>query len=317
MLQLRRTARAAMAADCGVLLACANDVLQKLAGRLGKSTEPGPGPHPTFDSKDYERAMASDGKYIGTANSWFRLDLSRTAIPNQHFSLAEIDGYAKANWSVSVAMSKNPEDPRLSWRQPIGVAVASKTTPGENGALRKISGDIEVFAFLREWQRWLNMPDSKNMTAVSQKALALFERAASHVPMDYFYFENNAEFEEQVFLKSVQVLEDMRRDEEEFAPSGWQACTIFAQARLMQKSKTGDASAENAERLLSRVTFASSSDYKITKESRTVEDGLRLYDRVMSAQAEDILLTARATLGPKSALTSFSKLVVLTQKVPK
>jgi hypothetical protein len=111
-------------------------------------------------------------------------------------------------------------------------------------------------------------------------------------------------------------MEDFRKDEEEFAPGGWQMCCLFAQARLMQNSKVGDDSAQGVEKLLTRVNFAANSEYKVTGQSRTVEDGLRVYDRVMAAKAADILLESRVTLGVKSPLDSFSKLVIVSQKAP-
>ena len=47
---------------------------------------------------------------------------------------------------------------------------------------------------------------------------------------------------------------------------------------------------------------------------RTVTDGLLVYDRIVEAGVEDIILQARQDLGPKNALDVFSKLVAISQR---
>jgi hypothetical protein len=199
------------------------------------TSEPGPGPRPIFDKAGYEQSMTTDGKYLGTANNLFRLDMTRPAVANQKFSIAEISKYGDDHWSVPKALEAGRN---LEWRHPIAVACASKTDPGANpsqdGLFRKISMDIQVFSFLLCWNRWLSASTSGHAGETAAKAQEMFQRAALHVPMDYYFFESNADYEENVFIKSVQLMEDFRKDEEEFAPGGWQMCCLFAQARLMQ-----------------------------------------------------------------------------------
>jgi hypothetical protein len=179
--------------------------------------------------------MTTDGKYLGTANNLFRLDMTRPAVANQKFSIAEISKYGDDHWSVPKALEAGRN---LEWRHPIAVACTSKTDPGANpsqdGLFRKISMDIQVFSFLLCWNRWLSASTSGHAGETAAKAQEMFQRAALHVPMDYYFFESNADYEENVFIKSVQLMEDFRKDEEEFAPGGWQMCCLFAQARLMQ-----------------------------------------------------------------------------------
>ena len=98
-------------------------------------------------------------------------------------------------------------------------------------------------------------------------------------------------------------------------------CVIFNQARMMQSTKLGDSSASSAEKILSKIQYASTSEYRVGGcqpggTSRTVDDGLRVFDRVTAAGAVHILDAAPVTLGRKNPLDSFTKLVVFSQKAP-
>ena len=80
--------------------------------------------------------------------------------------------------------------------------------------------------------------------------------AALHVPVDYYFMEANMDFEENVFIRNAQLMENYRHAEDKFAREGWQTCQIFGQAQLIRQTAVGDHSADGVEKLLSQVAFA-------------------------------------------------------------
>ena len=142
--------------------------------------------------------------------------------------------------------------------------------------MRKISMDTQLYAFLHAWWAFLNVPEVRSLDreeepsahlAVSppgrQPTSETFIAAAWHIPVDYYFMEGNMDFEENVTIRSVQLMQNYRRAEDKFAPTG-----IFTQARLMRQTAVGDDSAEGVEKLLSKVTLAVSPDYDVTKKKK-------------------------------------------------
>jgi hypothetical protein len=118
-----------------------------------------------------------------------------------------------------------------------------------------------IYAFLLEW--WERLQQTTPAAVVDG-----FLAAASHVPVNYHWIADTADFEEQVFILSIQLIEDLRKDEEAFAPGGWQMCKVFAQARRMETVAKGDSSPDGAVRLMEMVSYAKGSDYKVKKNDK-------------------------------------------------
>ena len=146
-----------------------------------------------------------------------------------------------------------------------------------------------------------------------------FLQAARHVPVNYVLVPAGSAREEHIYVLSLQIMEDFRIAEETHAPRAWQLCQLWAQARGMKQkagSATEDAAGAVAE-MLKRVRCGKTCEYaeKGTIVKRVVQDALNVYDRVMAAGIGDALEQAGAEFGPRSPLTSMSKLVKLSQAV--
>ena len=228
-----------------------------------------------------------------------------------------METYAKLFFDVPKALEPVPELDFRGFQQvkPVVIAVTDATQVPAKGTLRKISMDKAIFAFLLQWSAWEQMPKTGSMKDTRDKALCLFRRQALHWPMDFVYFEPCPSLEQDIFKASFQIMEDTRREEEQFAPSGWQVCCLFAQARLMKQSESGDGSAQGVELFLKDINFANSSDYKIKAGSKVVEQGLRVYDRFTAAGVDELICDGASTFGRGSPFDQLTKLFIISQKV--
>ena len=279
--------------------------------------EPGEGSRPIFDKKVFVEKMRIAKQYRGVAGNLLWLKLDEWAIPNQKLSRHEVVTYAKEFFDVPKALEQGTDGNCRGFQQdkPVVVAVTDATQAPAKGTMRKISMDKPIFAFLLTWKFWQKMPQTDHVKQTREKALALFRRQALHWPMDFVYFEPCPSLDQDIFKASFQIMEDTRREEEHFAPSGWQVCCLFAQARLMKKAESGDASAKGVEDLLKDINFAKSSDYKIKAGSKVVEQGLRVYDRFTDAGVEELVREGASVFGRGSPFDQLSKLVVVSQKI--
>ena len=66
---------------------------------------------------------------------------------NQVPSMREIEKYSKEHFSPS---SGKP----IRLTHPVAIAVTDKSSPGKNGEWRKISMDLQKYAFMHSWQSW-------------------------------------------------------------------------------------------------------------------------------------------------------------------
>ena len=279
--------------------------------------QPIAGCHPLFSVEDFASRMKLPEKwqegeaypeYKGTAHSIFALTMG-DAIPGAPVSLHEVRSYQETHFA-----KLKPSD-AVRWKHPVSVVVvegdASSYDP-EAPAFRKISMDVMVFAFLLELQKRMRLVETGCIPTG-------FLQAALHVPVNYVLVPASAAHEENVYVLSLQIMEDFRTAEEEHAPRAWQLCQMWAQARDM-KQKAGAASEDPAAavtEMLKRVRCSKNCEYadKGVIMKRVVQDALNVYDRVLAADAGDALSYAGAEFGPRSPLTSMSKLVKLSQAV--
>ena len=232
------------------------------------------------------------------------------AIPGAPVSLHDVRVYRETHF----AKLKPSETPK--WESPITVAVSEDEASAYNAsapAFRRISMDVMVFAFSQELQHRLDLFDSAGLVPLG------FLQAARHVPVNYVLVPASAAHEEHVYLLSLQIMEDFRIAEEVHAPRAWQLCQLWAQARDM-KQKAGAAAEDSASavaEMLKRIRCSKNCEYadKGTIMKRVIQDALNVYDRVVAAEAGDLLERAGAEFGSRSPLTSMSKLVKLSQAV--
>ena len=201
----------------------------------------------------------------------------------------------------------------MKWKHAITVVVAEGDASSYDPAapaLRKISMDKVVFAFLLELK--------KRLRKVEVGCIPLgFLRAARHVPVNYVLIPASAAHEEHVYVYAMQIMEDFRTAEEEHAPTAWALCQMWATARDM-KQKAGAASEDSAGAvadMLQKIRCGKTCDYaeKGLIVKRVVQDALTLHDRVLAAGVGDSLSYAGAEFGPRSPLTNLCKLVKLSQ----
>ena len=186
----------------------------------------------------------------------------------------------------------------------------------ENGApqWRKISMDVMICAFREEFYERMKHVDAGLIPAN-------FWKAARHVPINYKFFAPAADFESQIFVASLQILEDLRITADVLAPWAFHLMKLWAQSREMQKQTANfsDDEAGGATILLSKVKYRNFCDHvdknTNTINKRLVVDGLNCYERAMEAEVSDLLARADTEFGPGSPLTTMSKLVKLSQMV--
>ena len=308
---------AELRSDMPQLMAAAGEAAGLVEEGPVNMMQPLPGCHPLFVQADFvsRMQMPKDWKegdeypeYKGTAQSIFALLLG-DAIPGAPVSSHEVLKYQEAHFS------KLKPGEAVKWKHAITVVVseddASRYDPAAP-ALRKISMDKVVFAFLLELK--------KRLAKVEHGCIPLgFLRAARHVPVNYVLIPASAAHEEHVYVFALQIMEDFRTAEEEHAPSAWALCQIWATAREM-KQKAGAASEDSAGAvadMLQKVRCGKTCDYaeKGVIVKRVVQDALTLHDRVVAAGVGDSLSYAGAEFGPRSPLTNMNKLVKLSQQV--
>ena len=150
-----------------------------------------------------------------TATNLRNLNLDAWSPGGQPITLKEALKYASEHYNAGKAIKENKS---LQWQKSIPVAVTSRESPGEIGQWRKIGMDKAVYALVCTTWKWAKEPDSEEKTA----AIDLLAELWNHAPIDFYYFEVNASLEKKVFLKAFQLMENIRREEEAFAPSGWE-----------------------------------------------------------------------------------------------
>ena len=286
---------------------CARAVFERFGEEL-IDKDVGPGPRTPWTLEAFRGTLGKEGhkEFLGSAGVLFWLDLFKWAMPNQGVNPMEIKSFAQEYFNPAPA-----EGGGFKWPRPIGVAVTEVDTPGPRGRMRKISGDVMIYAFCWAWSE--AMVDDTNPKQA--EVLASFKAAALHVPMDFYLFELTADVERDIFTKGFQLMEDARKDEERFAPSGWQVCCLFAQARVMQAAR-GDSSPQAVEEFLSGVSFAASSEYRIALGSKMTELYLGLFDKVTKAGLGPQIEEARLEFGRGSVFDQVSKLILIAQKAP-
>ena len=121
------------------------------------------------------------------------------------------------------------------------------------------------------------------------------------------------DIEKAIFLKSFDIMESYRKNEEVHAPGGWQICVLFHQAQVLQHGSSVQGKTDPVTDLCNffkGYEFAASSDYT-RLDKKLAKECLTVYDRVMaSPTSEEILIQARVHLGPKTT----SKLIMISQR---
>lgn len=279
---------------------------------------PTPGSHPLFDASEFAARMVvpddwSEGdaypEYKGIATSIFAFQLLKDAVPGAPVSTHDVLRYRQDNF----ASLKPHAVPK--WKCPVAVAITEEDVAGfdpKRPQFRKISMDVPTYAFLQELHDRL-------VRAPVDGYPAGFVQAARHVPVNCMFFPPSPALEEHIYVSSLQIMEDFRIAEEAHAPRAWQLCQMWALGRDM-KQRAGaaqDDSAAAVAEMLTRVRCSKNCDYadKGIIQKRHVQDALNVHDRVLAAGVGDLLERAGATFGPRSPLTSMSKLVKLSQAV--
>ena len=232
-----------------------------------------------------------------------------TAFQEQHFAYVPEDHLPM--WPHVVTACASPEDAdKLSHADLAKVPL--------RGIFDKISMDVMVFAFLREFWSRLEWAQLSGGPLPFQ-----FCKAARHVPVDIVSIPLTVpERVEAIFVASVNIVEQFRKQEEAHAAGAWQMCHFFAAARSLKKSNTTGAVDDivtAATGLLSQIDFAQSSEYKVRGSDKdkvkSVQTALNVHDRVLDATCGDILDKARTAFGNNSPLSSMTKLTRLVQVV--
>ena len=266
---------------------------------------------PVFATK--QSVVENYAWYRGAAANLFCLDLTQDAVPGYPVKQAAVRSFRDNHLK---------EGQIFRWTEPVTVVCSDCSGPGPAGKWRKATMDVAIFAVLEElWARVLHEHDNNKNPDYKKCAGSLWD-AVRHVPMNFVYVPAAADFELQVFLLSVQVVEDININSEAHAVNGWRMCEYFAKGRAMTQTSNAeavddvDAHLATAE-AFQRIKYAPNSEYAVldAKSSRKVADGLSVYDRVVAAGAQDVIEEGLARMGPSGPLASFSKLVKINQQV--
>ena len=88
--------------------------------------------------------------------------------------------------------------------------------------------DVMIYAFLQEFHERMMRVDAGLVSTN-------FWTAARHAPINYKFFAPAADLEAQIFVASLQILEDFRITADVLAPRAWHLMKLWAQSREMQK----------------------------------------------------------------------------------
>ena len=286
----------------------------------GMAGVPVPGSNALFEQDAFLKEMVEqNAEYKGRAHTLFSVCCDAHAMRNVQVSMHDVSRYRDEHFSQLSGKDV------VRWKHAITVAVTADTVDAvkkmEPGApvlhlFRKISMDVMIYAFFLEfWERLNNHYKHHGATPTN------FWDAARHVPINFVYFEPGADFEQEIYVHAMQIMEDFRSSEETHAPRAWALCQMWAEARRMQTNSgdNADDGVAGTVALLSKIKYSKHSDYvdKATRSinKRLLSDGLVLHERAVAADVGDILEQAGVLFGTNTPLSSMSKLVKLSQMV--
>ena len=171
---------------------------------------PVPGSHPVFNQQDFVARMHMPKSYdenqpypaySGTANSVFALAMT-DAFPGAPVSWPEVHAYQQTHFA------KCKPQHAVVWKHAVTVVVAEGDASRYNPAapqFRVVSMNVMIFAFLQELQKRLQP------ALVEGGCIPIgFLNAARHVPVNYVLIPASAQFEEHVYIFSLQIMENFR-----------------------------------------------------------------------------------------------------------
>ena len=127
--------------------------------------------------------------------------------------------------------AKLRQDEIPKWECPIVVAVTEdQLVLLEKGVpqWRKISMDVMIYAFLEEFDERIS-----RWHVDAGLIPTNFWKAARHVPINYKFFAPAADLESQIFVASLQILEDFSITADVLAPRAFHLMKLWAQSREM------------------------------------------------------------------------------------
>ena len=154
------------------------------------------------------------------------------------------------------------------------LVVHSQTEIPKDGEWRKFGLDKEVYGFFSRWHEVKEGKPADLGLSASDKQFLLdaFKHACYHWPVHIHYMELTPDFEVKIFIKSMDIIQKFRKDEEKHADGGWDTCCHIARARDLGKKisqQTGDGLSQ-AEGILKKVDWAQTSDVKFEEKSNKV-----------------------------------------------
>ena len=308
------------------------DALSWSEARKIAKADPLPGSRSLFSVEECTSKLAQGIPYLGVAGNLFWLDLRVWAVANQTIALVEAQAYAKRKFDVLGALKyyayldvpagstsvAPPSGSPFVFEFEVPVALAAtgvslaEATLGPQGKWRKISGDIQTYAFIEAVSSVMHMIPGTHAT---KKVLDLLADAARHCPFDVYPFVFSPELEKQLFLKSFQIMENYRKAEEDHAPSAWKICTLFDEARRMSAASSQDVNQALCE-FFQSIDFAKGSEYRMENlKNKLAKDCLIFHDRVIVSGLVDLMPRINVELAPKSALDQLSKMVKISQTI--
>jgi len=193
------------------------------------NSPPGKGDREVFVAERAEKQFSEQMDYMGVAANLFSLDLTKWAVKGQVVPKHAVCAYGR---QYMIPAARSQETFKIL-KDPVGVAVLGKS-PGARGTWRRISLDLQTFAFI---VCFADLIRKKPHDPETKQMIEQFKKAALNCPMKFYYFEPSGDLDIKVFKKSFEIMEQYRKAEEVHAPGGWQVCCLFHAAKELQSAQ--------------------------------------------------------------------------------
>ena len=227
----------------------------------------GGGPASGFKLDVYKHKMETNQEFSGTALQLRALNLKKHVYDQMVPSLYEAKEHAT---QVYMKYFADGNTARLPLRSVVVVS-SDLETPGTYGTLFKITLDLQTWAVIWTLVEVYDAKVSKD-PKYSEAARAKALDAVLHYPVDFIFIKMCSDFDRIVTKYAFQQMENIRKDEEQYAPSGWEVACIFDHVRTLNERHDNDPSESRVEEFFADMDFSKQAEYKVRKGNKTAEN---------------------------------------------
>ena len=188
----------------------------------------GNGGNKTKEADFKKKLAAKPFEYKGVAMNLSKVKLNTWSIETSPVHEIEAKALGLQQWTLEKAKSGTFFS---DFNLPLVVHDA-KSMP-KDGEWRKFGLDKDVYPFFDRWYDVKETSANDLGYTVEEKNLMLdtFKHACCHWPVHIYFIELSPDIELKIFIKSMDIIQKFRSDEEKHADSGWETCCHVARAR--------------------------------------------------------------------------------------